>query len=108
MSNRWPRGSVIPRRDSSTVPHMRSPRSTPLRAVLSGSFFGFFLVSCAGGEPITSSFSPDAGSALRTDERVGCNGSVLLQVPADTAERGPWAVGVRTVSVALPFGRAGG
>ena len=33
-------------------------------------------------------------------ESAGCGEAVLCEVPADTAERGPWAVGAQTVEVA--------
>ena len=32
-------------------------------------------------------------------ERSGCGGAVMCAVPADRAERGPWAVGARTVTI---------
>jgi hypothetical protein len=34
--------------------------------------------------------------------RYGCEETVLLETPEDPAERGPWPVGVRTVTVDLP------
>ena len=48
----------------------------------------FLLIGCGENE---------SGPTCKVE---GCSGAVLCEVPADPAERGPWAVGARTVEIA--------
>jgi hypothetical protein len=50
------------------------------------------LVGCSSSKTSTPDPDPDG-------EAMGCDGVPLRPNPADLAERGPWAVGARTVAV---------
>jgi hypothetical protein len=50
-------------------------------------------VTAGTGGTVTAGTGGTGGTAGVADETVGCDGASLLDVPADTRQRGPWPVG---------------
>lgn len=63
---------------------MRSPTLLLVASALAG----------CGSDDVGGPRVADAGSGV-----AGCDGATLLEAPTDTAQRGPWPVGARTVSI---------